>query len=168
MYSRLPYSIKDLTNALYICSKFLLSRWCLSLHIARHRYRSKDHLDRLRTLITSILGPHAHNLRKQGVEGTAQNNKHTFGSVVDCTDRTMGSCWSKLIKVSDKVQSLVDGEVETPPIGTFQEIRGVLGHSLTWAPGIARIKDRQCTLTGVKGFSRSFDFSKAFYRSATA
>ena len=41
--------------------------------------------------------------------------------------------------MSDKVQSFVDGEVETLPIGTFQEIRGVLGHSLTWAPGIARI-----------------------------
>ena len=107
--------------------------------IAQHGNRSQDHLDRLRTLITSILGPDAHNLRKQGVEGTAQNNKHTFGSVVDCTDRTMGSCWSKLIKVSDKVKCFVDGEVETLPIGTLQEIRGVLGHSLTWAPGIARI-----------------------------
>ena len=41
--------------------------------------------------------------------------------------------------MSDKVQSFVDGEVKTLPVGTFQEIRGVLSHSLTWAPGIAPI-----------------------------
>ena len=51
--------------------------------------RCPDHLQRIRGLIVSLLGPGGINLAKQGEEGLPSHFKHTFGVVVDCTRRLM-------------------------------------------------------------------------------
>jgi site-specific DNA-cytosine methylase len=107
--------------------------------VAQFGDRSDDHLRRLRTLITQSLGEHAHNLRKQGIEGTPESCKHAFGCVLDCTDRSLKACWSKLIKAGDIMLPFANGEEPHLTLGEVERIRGVVGHATTWAPGLARL-----------------------------
>ena len=107
--------------------------------VAQYGNRTNDHLERLRGLLTTTLGDHALNLKKQGVEGTAEPYKHAFGAVLDCCGRKLKACWSKIVKVSNLMLPFVNREVDTLDHGTVEQIRGVAGHATTHAPGMARL-----------------------------
>lgn len=107
--------------------------------VSQFGLRSTDHLNRLRKTITDLLGKHAHNLEKQGVEGSPENFKHLFGAVGDCVGRKLKAPWSKLVKFANLVLDFVNAKEATLDIHTVQRAGGVIRFALTWAPELAKL-----------------------------
>jgi len=107
--------------------------------IAMMGTRCADHLQRLRGLIVSLLGPGGLNLTKQGEEGLPSNFKHTFGVVVDCVRRIMMAPWSKIVKLTNLARDYANGKQATLTLSEVEKIRGVAQHVYLCAPGLARM-----------------------------
>ena len=101
--------------------------------------RCSEHLQRLRGLIVSLLGPEGINLAKQGEEGLPSNFKHTFGVVVDCTRRLMMAPWSKIVKLTNLARDYVNGKQAALTLSEVEKIRGVAQHVFLCAPGLGRM-----------------------------